>query len=156
MAFVVEDGSGISGANSLTSVEFTDAYFDERGNTEWGTSTIPDPEAALVAASDYVLNRHRGRWLIEGADEAGPWTPGVVVPVRLQQAVAEVGLRIGRGDDLDPDYVGAQQVKQDRKSMGPISHDVTYVDATDADDVRTSIPVVDDLLRGLVRTHVFA
>lgn len=60
MALIVEDGTGMADANSYESVENADAYFTARGITAWSGSD-PVKEAALIAATEYVDIRWRGK-----------------------------------------------------------------------------------------------
>ena len=49
MAFVVEDGTGISNSNSYAPVAFADSYFADRNQAEWvGTDEVK--KAALIRA----------------------------------------------------------------------------------------------------------
>jgi len=52
MAFVVEDGTGLSNANSLASVSDYDTYYTDRGNSD--ALSVDNKEAILVQASDYL------------------------------------------------------------------------------------------------------
>lgn len=52
MALVVEDGTGLSNANSFVSVSELDAYHTDRGNTDIVSST--SKEALLINATDYL------------------------------------------------------------------------------------------------------
>ena len=54
MAFTVETGSGISGANSLVSLAEADAYWTDRNSTAWLALTDTQKQAALIAASEYL------------------------------------------------------------------------------------------------------
>lgn len=60
MALIVEDGTGMADANSYESVENADAYFSARGITAW-SGNGPVKEAALIAATEYVDIRWRGK-----------------------------------------------------------------------------------------------
>ena len=51
MAFTVETGVGVAGANSYASLAAALAYHADRRNTAWTDATDPDREAALVRAS---------------------------------------------------------------------------------------------------------
>ncbi len=61
MPIVVEDGTGLETANSYCSEDTADEYFDDRGNTAWGTST-GDKEAALIRASAAIDATYRTRY----------------------------------------------------------------------------------------------
>ena len=53
MALIIEDGSGVSNANSYASVGTVDAYHTSRGNATWTGDTTPK-EAAILRAMDYI------------------------------------------------------------------------------------------------------
>lgn len=57
MAFTLEDGSGVVGANAGVSVAFVTQYLADRnraGEGGWGTTTTADDEAAIVQGTDFV------------------------------------------------------------------------------------------------------
>lgn len=57
MAFIPEDGTGMTDSNSLTTVEFADAYFTDRGNALWldPELALGRKQQALVEATDYIM-----------------------------------------------------------------------------------------------------
>ena len=57
----VEDGTGLSAANSYASVDEADAYHSLRGHTAW-TGDDADKEAALVRATSYIDGEYSSRW----------------------------------------------------------------------------------------------
>lgn len=61
MALIIEDGSGVSGAESYISVADADDYHTKRGNATW-VGAEPDKEAALRKAADYLRQFYRTRW----------------------------------------------------------------------------------------------
>lgn len=55
MSLVVEDGSGLSTAESYISAADCDAYFSEHGDpSEWTSATTAEKEAALRYATSYL------------------------------------------------------------------------------------------------------
>lgn len=56
MAFTVEDGTGIPGANSFTTVQAFRDHWADRG-TDVTALLDPDVEKLLVRATDYILQR---------------------------------------------------------------------------------------------------
>lgn len=58
MSFVVEDGHGISDANSYVTVRFADDYLAYRTDFDWATRTVDQKQAALVQAAAYVDARY--------------------------------------------------------------------------------------------------
>ena len=63
MAFLVEDGSGVIGANSLMTVAEVTTYLTDRArNTAWDAATTADQQAALIEATDYIEQRFSSRF----------------------------------------------------------------------------------------------
>lgn len=107
MALIVEDGSGLSNAESFISVADADTYFTNRGNASWDAiSTEAEKEVALRKATDYMEQTYRSRWVgvRVSATQALSWprldvevdgfpVDGDVVPVEVERACAELALR---------------------------------------------------------------
>jgi hypothetical protein len=68
MAFTVEDGTGVTGANSYLSVADADTYWADRANasspdgTAWSGASTADKEGALVEASQYLDANFQWVW----------------------------------------------------------------------------------------------
>lgn len=62
MTIIVEDGTGLSNAESLVSVTYFKDYHSARGNASVAALTTAQSEEALRRASDYFLQTYRGRW----------------------------------------------------------------------------------------------
>lgn len=60
--FIVEDGTGLSGAVSLCSIAYAETYHAQRANTSWTQLTCGQKKASLVKASDYLMQTYRARW----------------------------------------------------------------------------------------------
>lgn len=58
MSFIVENGYGISDANSYVTVRFADDFLAYRTDFDWSTRTIEQKQAALVQATAYVDARY--------------------------------------------------------------------------------------------------
>lgn len=54
MAFVAEDGSGLSTATSYVSLADANEYFSDRSNSSWAAATDAAKQAALVKASQFI------------------------------------------------------------------------------------------------------
>lgn len=137
MAFTVEDGSIVAGANSYTDRTFADAYHDDRGNTDWGCVNDKDQESALVRATDYIDRNFRFigcevdaetqelRWPRERAiKEDRTLLADDAIPVEVQRATAELALSAVTGD-LDPD--GRDVASQSSRRAGSVSVSQTLV-----------------------------
>ena len=63
MALVVEDGTGIVGAESYQSVANADIYIQNRTNdSSWASASLEDKERALRIATEYLDTRFGPVW----------------------------------------------------------------------------------------------
>jgi hypothetical protein len=151
VAFIVEDGSGVPGANSYLSLDDADAYHTDRGNTAWQT-TADKKKAALIKATAYVENRfvwetgykadslNSLSWpRYEAEDAEGYGFDGDEIPEKLKAAVAELALVALSEDIFSPIEREISSV-----SAGPVS--VSYVPGASQEK---RYPLVEGLLRGL-------
>ncbi len=143
MSLIVEDGSGVVGAESYASVAQASSYHAARGSTAW--DDVDDKEAALRKATDYMLQNYRLGWkgYRVNPEQALDWprsecyvsgyrlgkfssnylVPSNVVPNEVRNACIELALK-ATVEDLNPDLT--QQVLNN--SVGSIS--VTYSEAS--------------------------
>ena len=66
MAFTIEDGTGVAGANAYITAADTTAYLVDRGRKDensWGTAGTNAQNAAIVSATDYIERRWGDRFL---------------------------------------------------------------------------------------------
>ena len=154
MAFTVEDGSGVPGANSYTSEAFALEYHQDRGNSAWGAADQVAQTAALIKATqflesfDFLGYRYSDAqglsWPREDVyDPDGYEVTGI--PVKLQQAVCEAAL-VALSADLDPALDRGGKVKKDK--TGPL--ETEYMDNA---PVKTIYPKVIALIRNLIRSR---
>lgn len=62
MAFTVEDGTGVAGANAYASVSDVQAYFDDRGvEGFWGDTN--QKQFSIIKASDFIDKRFAKRFI---------------------------------------------------------------------------------------------
>lgn len=105
MALVVEDGTGLSNAESYVSVANADARQTALGITAW-TGTDAVKEAALRRATQYMEQRYRQRWkgtrLLRaqalswpryGADTGDWYVESTVVPAEVANACADLAVK---------------------------------------------------------------
>lgn len=121
---IVEDGTAKTDADSYISLLDANIYHSRRGNAAWALLGNADKEAALVKATDYMVQVYRWRWAgnrktsaqsldwprqmvpdmdapgIGGA--AGGYIADTIVPLPVQRACADLALRAAAGD-LAPD-----------------------------------------------------
>lgn len=141
MAFIVEDGTGLSNATTYCTVAEADAYFDGLG-TAWlatgeGTS---DKQLALNQAStaldllygqqykgypltaDQALLFPRTTFTINGTQDVRG------IPVHLKRAVFETALKYTVGENIFPDLNEAAVVKSKSIGIGDLTKTVDYAE----------------------------
>lgn len=146
MTLIVEDGTGLSSAESYVSVATATTYHAALGNTAWATATLveADVEVALRRATQYIDShyRFRGEPLTSTQALAFPRDLGLTWPIRrLTHATCELALRALSGTlhaDQDDRAVT-------REKIGPI--EVDYGSPQFAGQTRYA--VADDLLAPL-------
>ena len=168
MAFTLEDGSGVEGANAYRTSGQVLAYLTDRGReSEWAGSGDA-LNAAIIKATDYVEKRFRSRWTGERVSEAqglsfprtgvevdGAVLASDVLPTPLVQAVSEYAPRALSATLLpDPAVAAAGSsgiVQRVRRKVGPIDTDTTYA-VTEGQTVSTirEYPAADLLLEPLL------
>lgn len=165
MALIVEDGSGLSNAESFISVADANTYFTNRGITAW-TGSDAVKEQALRKATDYMQGRYGRRW--KGTrkfdSQALAWprvgvldaddysVSDTIVPTPVKYACAELAVR-SLTTSLLPDDT-APGIKSESVSIpGPISKSVSY---TGSKSKTPYFPVVDDLVRQYMISNDYA
>ena len=144
MALIVEDGSGLSTAESYISVADIATYLTSyKSATElavWTALTTAEQEAAARVATQYLDSSYRGSWKGSRAneDQALAWPRYSVedadgwilasdeLPARLEQATAEAAFRHANGDTLLADEASGENVRSESASIGSISESKTY------------------------------
>lgn len=158
MTLIVEDGTGMRGADSYISAEDATAYLSSMGMTTWSQLDLANQEAALRRATMYMKQTYRQRWagtrvsnqqsldwprygvpVLDGPGGLRTRTDYIawnVVPDDVRHACADLALKAAAGP-LTDDLV--QGVKS--KKIGPIL--IEY----DTTTSRTkSYPAVDRML----------
>jgi hypothetical protein len=152
MALIVEDGTGVVGADAFISLADANIYHADYGNAAWFADgvEIHQKEAAIRKATAWLDARYRWAGSIASTAQALAW-PRVgawdadgrevasnAVPLRLRYAAAEAAL-YALSNDLLPSQQGAA-VKSE--AIGPIR--VEYFGAGNTGAV--SLPWVDALV----------
>ena len=139
MSLIVEDGTGVVGAESYATEAQATAYFSNRGVAAW--TAVENKEAALRKATDYMVQNYRLAWKGCRVDpeQALDWPrsgcyvsgyllgkfssdyliPSNVVPNEVRNACIELALKAS-SEDLNSDLT--QQVLSEK--VGPLA--VTY------------------------------
>lgn len=170
MAFVVEDGTGLSNATAYISVAYFKSYHDDRRHDPPIWASDEDIQGAIVKASDFIDRRWRRKfkgqrfsvsqtlefprinaYYFDGRTIAGN-------PAEVQQATAELAMRVLETSSdkskrtlvPDPEYDAKNRdIVEESVSVGPLRQTVRYRD----DGVITSwreYPAIEGLLRDIV------
>lgn len=141
--FVVEDGTGLTNANSYLSEADADQYHENYGNpSSWSSATTSDKENALREATRYLdyayVNRWRGfrgekdqalDWPRRSVVDISGWTrDSDSVPQEVKDATAIAALTVIDGDTLLPKVSAADRgVIKEAVQVGPIRESKTYL-----------------------------
>tara|TARA_R100001143_G_scaffold62940_1_gene67674 strand:+ start:6903 stop:7415 length:513 start_codon:yes stop_codon:yes gene_type:complete len=161
MTLVVEDGTGLTNAESYASVSEADTYFTARSNpAAWSGLTDDDKERHLRLATQYLDLHYGGRWKgqrrleeqaldwprYDAEDRDGYDIDFDVVPVRLKHATIEAALR-SVSDGLMPDLADPGAVKNSRVKVDVIEIATEY---TSGNKPTPTYPIIDNLIFDLV------
>jgi len=160
--FAVEDGTGLSTANSYLSVANADTYHaNYTRSSDWSSATETIKQNALIVATQYIDAAYQGRWrgCKASASQALAWPrysveddDGYVLdssslPQKLKDACAELALRVVLGDDLLGVVTQPGEIASESVTVGPISQSKTYVGGKPHG---YQYPRVDAMMRGLI------
>jgi hypothetical protein len=171
MAFVLEDGTGVVGANAFVDVSFITTYLtDRQRQTEnnWSTSSNSLKQAAIIAATDYIEKvfglRYLGRRKTAGQglgwprinvwDRDGYLLDPDLLPVVLEQATAEYAVR-ALDSALLPDPTvddSGKAVTASTDIIGPIEETRKFTEGADIAFLIRPYPAADRLLEPLLVT----
>lgn len=102
MALVLEDGTGLTNAESYVDESYVNAYFLKRGNTEW--DSITNKESRIVLAMDFIENNYTylGTKLVSTQSLSFPRLIDgeTVYPIAIKNALCELALKANNGDLL--------------------------------------------------------
>ena len=161
---VLEDGTGVVGANTYSLIAPADAYHDLHGNTEWKSAGKNDRATGLVAGTAYLdlrwsfvgrptnpgdpdtvgqelcwprLNVLGGNLLDCKFNEWGDdEIPSWILDATFEYALAHIN--IGR---LLPDPVvidtGDRRIRMKREKIGPLEEEVRYSDTRSPSTLKT-------------------
>lgn len=171
MAFVVEDGTGLSNANSYASEAEFDAYWFDRNREDLADTEPEEKQAALIVATDWadLSFRYRGiRKILDATPQALEWPrTGVVdhftrrfidpdsVPQAIKAAVIEAAA-VALTEDLIPTASAtSKEIISETVGAGPLRRARTYAERLTTMPIpRKAILYLEDLLaaRELWRT----
>lgn len=163
MSLIVEDGTAVQNAESYVTVAYADTYWSKRQHdatlyTRWNTGTTELKEGALREASAYLdavyganyKGTRRGYvqgllWPRRGALDSGGY-PLPDLPEELKKATCELAVR-SYSARLSPDSERENQIKREKKVIGPITKEVEYVDGASTE---TRYGVVEGMMATLI------
>lgn len=136
MSLIVENGTGLSTAESYISVADATTRHAALGNTNWALLTTPEIEQALRRATNYMVQTYRGLWTgyrinsTQALDWPRSWVvvdtypvASNAVPSDIANACADLALKAASGDlaeDLTRgivrEKVGPLETEYDRNS----------------------------------------
>jgi hypothetical protein len=160
MAFVVEDGTGLTNANSFISLAYANTYFTDKGVSSW-SGTDASKEAALVRASSYLTTAYlwKGSKINERSQALAFPRSGVydlegyevaqdAVPIEIQISTAELALlELLTPSTLNPAVKLSERVS--REQIGQISVDYVNSNISASSDI-VVVPYVLSLISGLI------
>jgi hypothetical protein len=150
---VIEDGSGVEGANSFVSLDIVKAYMLSRGFISPASDDAI--KAVIVKSCDYMLSKEKYFSGDRTSEEQPLVFPRInykingraaednTIPAYLKSAHCQVVLELLSGNDLLANFVSSN-VK--REKIGPI--DTEYFSSKTA----ARLPVVDALLKPLFKS----
>lgn len=130
---IVEDGTGLTNAESYVSVVEIDDYFAKLGYTVWQTLTEPEKEQAIRRAMRYMRQVYHGYWRGVPATTTqaldwprdrvpgelyGTYYPNNAVPMDVKEAQMLLSIKAAAGE-LAPDLDTAGGVLEE--TVGPIT-----------------------------------
>lgn len=166
MALVVEDGTGLSTADSYISETDADTYVTNYlgGDAGWTAADTATREQALREATRYLDITYQRRWkgirLNETMsldwprqsvlDEDEYLIDDATVPQRVKDATVEMAVRVlalAAGGDLTPDLLTPGDIESESVKVGPITESIKYLGGK---GTRTVYPKIESLLSGLL------
>ncbi len=163
MAFVIEDGNGLSDSNAYVTAAEANTYLADRGSatTEWDALGGGEKQKLIVLASDYVDVRFRWRGERSLSSQNMEWprrnaqrddgTLATGVPTELKEAVIEYANRAAVSDLApDPAYQDENApLSSKREKVGPLEVEVHFAGGGSVPSFR-KYPIADEKLRELV------
>ena len=155
MALIVEDGTGLSTAESYISVVDADTYITAYKGTDatWDGATDGTKEIAARQATKYLDGVYRWKGEIYSSEQTLDWPRNYVyndrglmetgIPTALEQATAEVMFLIVTGVTITENVDRSKQTKREKV-------DVIEVEYEAGASQQPSFPIVNRLLSDLV------
>lgn len=155
MTLIVEDGTGLSNAESYISVTDADTYIAAyRGaNATWDSATVASKEVAARQATQYLDGTSRWKGVKEFSTQALDWPRNFAydenniafdgIPAKLEQATAEVMFLIVTGETITETITKLSQTIREKV-------DVIEVEYSEGASVQPYFPIITRLISDLV------
>jgi hypothetical protein len=144
MALIVEDGTGLSTAESYISVADATTYFTSyKSATDlatWTGSSTAVQELALRRGAQYMLSCYRTRWLgdrMSGTQALdwprasalvdGYYVDSTAVPTEIKRAQCELAFAALTGELQSNVTAGDANIASESNSVGSLSQSATYL-----------------------------
>lgn len=148
MAFIVEDGTGLTDSTSYVSLEESNDYNTDFGNTSWSALTDAEKQTALIKGTQFIDNQYIFPGIKSTYDQALNWPRYEAydcegyelteIPVKLKHAVIEAALRSLDGELL-PDT-------EEEGRTSKVKVDVIEVEYQENTFVNNPYRVIDNIL----------
>lgn len=157
MALIVEDGTGLSTAESYIPIADADIYIAayKGANTTWDDATDGAKEIAARQASQYLDGAYNWKGEIYSSGQALDWPRNYIyndrglmevgIPTKLEQATAEVMYLIITGVTITENVDRSKQTKREKV-------DVIEVEYESGASQQPSFPEVNRLLSEFVKS----
>ena len=153
--FTVEDGTGLTAANSIISVADADQIMENYDNpAAWTAASQAEKENALRQATRYLnymyvwagyktVTTQGCQWpRYPVYDEDETLIDSDVIPQRVKEACAYLALQSVNGDVLMPDNQNEGTVKKTKDVIGPITEEREYLYGEDPDKQYTTVEML--------------
>ncbi len=157
MALIVEDGSGLAGANSYNSLTELNTYHTLHGNTAWAALSDANKEIRAVNGAQALDAKYSLKYVgVRNTQEQGLEWPRAyavdsdgfaigsdVIPQAVKNGHAELSL-YALPATIMPPITTPGNIQRISKTVGPVSKAVTY--AGGSGEQQPSYPLVTSLL----------
>jgi len=155
MALIVEDGTGLSTAESYISTADADTYIAayKGADATWDAATTSAKEIAARQATQYLDGAYNWKGEIYSSGQALDWPRNYIyndrglmevgIPTKLEQATAEIMFLIVGGTSISINIDKAKQTKREKV-------DVIEVEYESGASNQPSFPIVNRLLADFV------
>lgn len=167
MAFTVEDGTGVAGANSYVDLVYADEFFADRADAVWAAiATDAEKQALLIQATDYIELRYARSFIgdMAATDQALSWPRintgdyldvaygDTEIPAPLKKACCLYALQAKSGPLMPVPEVDATgfAVVTTRKAVGPIEKEFRVAGGGTRPSTIRSYPMPDAMMTTLL------